>query len=89
MVVEVAQPGDNYEQVPLTDGTLNPKGMEIINEAAWDTGGIRCVTSHPDDEAAIRCPDRRREDCGHAELGPYRGNREPGMFDWAYSSSTY
>jgi len=83
MVVEVARQGDNYEQGPLAERTLNPKGMEIINEAAWDTVGIRCVIGHPDDEPAIAALTTGEKTVRMPDLGPYRGNREPGMFDWA------
>ena len=83
MVVEVTQPGDDYEQGPLAVRTLNPKGMEIINEATWDTVGIRCVIGHPDDEQAISVLTAGAKQVRMPVLGPYRGNREPGLFDWA------
>ena len=86
MVVEVAQPGDNYEQGPLAERILNPKGMEIINEATWDTVGIKCVIGYPDDEQAIAALTTREKTVSMPALGPYRGNRELGLFDWACPS---
>ena len=75
--------GDDYEQGLLAERTLNPKGMEIINQAAWDTVGIKCVIGHPDDEPAITTLTAGDKTARMPNLGPYRGNREPGMFDWA------
>ena len=87
MVVEAAQPGDDYEQGPLVERTLNPVGMQIINDAAWDTARIRCVFGHPDDAQAIAAPATGEKLTRMPELGPYRGNREPGLFDWASSDA--
>jgi hypothetical protein len=83
MVVEVARPGDDYEEGPLAVRTLNANGMKIINEAAWDTVGIRCVIGHPNDEQAIAALVTGEKTVSMPVLGPYRGNREPGLFDWA------
>ena len=83
MVVEVGQPGDEYERGPLAERTLNPKAMKIINEAAWDTIGIKCVIGHPDDSVAVASLTRGVKTVSMPALGPYRGNREPGLFDWA------
>jgi len=83
MVIEAAQPDDDYEQGPQAERALNPKGMAIINEATWDTVGIKCVIGHPDDMpwiAELRTGPIRVVMPG---LGPYWGNREPGLFDWA------
>ncbi len=87
MVVEVAQHGDEYEQGPLAERTLNPRGMEIINAASWDTVGIECVIGHPDDQQAIAALTTGEKTVRMPEYGPYRGNREPGMFDWACPGS--
>ena len=83
MVVEVAQPGDRYEQEPLAERILNPKGMQIINEATWDTAGIKCVIGHSDDEQTIAALTTGEKTVRMPALGPYRGNREPSLFDWA------
>ncbi|HEX2746145.1 MAG TPA: hypothetical protein VHO07_22665 [Streptosporangiaceae bacterium] len=83
MVVEIAQQGDDYEQGPLVERTPNPKGMKIINEATWDTAGIKCVIGHPDDAQAILALTSGEKMASMPVLGPYRGNREPGLFDWA------
>jgi hypothetical protein len=83
MVVETAQPGDDYEQGPLAERTLNPKGMQIINDATWDTVGIKCVIGHPDDRSAIEALKTGEKLTQMPELGPYRGIREPSLFDWA------
>lgn len=87
MVVEAAQPGDDYERGPLVERTLNPLGMQIINDATWDSAGIRCVIGHPDDAQAIEDLTTGEKLTRMPELGPYRGNREPGLFDWASSDS--
>jgi hypothetical protein len=84
MVVEVAQPGDDYESGPLTERTLTQRGMELINDASWDTVGIRCVIGHPRDELAIAAL-ATGETTASLEIGPYRGNWEPGFFDWAFA----
>lgn len=89
MVVEAAGPGDDYEQGPFAVRTLNPRGIKIINEAAWDTVGIRCVIGHPDDEQAISALATGVKQVKMPELGPYRGNREPGLFDWATPDITW
>ncbi|MGV9350192.1 DUF4238 domain-containing protein [Streptomyces spiralis] len=49
MVVGAAQPNDDYEAGPLTERTLNAKGMELVNRAAWTITEITCVMGHPDD----------------------------------------
>lgn len=85
MVVEVAQPGDDYEQGPFAERTLNPKGMQIINGATWDTVGIKCVIGHPDDEQTIAALTTGEKTVRMPALGPYRGNREPSLLDWACS----
>ena len=83
MAVGTAQAGDDYEQGPFAERTLNPRGMAIINEAVWDTVGIKCVIGHPDDESAIARLSTGSKLVRMPHLGPYRGNREPGLFDWA------
>ena len=82
MVVEVAQQGDDYEQSPLVERTLNPTGMQIINHAAWDT--VASVLDRPPRRRpAITTLTAGDKTARMPNLGPYRGNREPGMFDWA------
>jgi hypothetical protein len=85
MVVDAAQPGDDYEQGPVVERTLNPAGMQIINDATWDTAGIRCVIGHPADSQAIEALSTGEKLTRMPELGPYGGNRESGLFDWACS----
>lgn len=84
MVPGAAQPGDDYEQCPTTERTLNAKGMAIVNEALWDTAGIRFVIGHPDDEPSIAGIEIGPKLVALPPLGPYRGDREPGLFDWAF-----
>jgi hypothetical protein len=83
MVVETAQPGDDYEHGPTVVRTPNPKGMQIINQATWDAVGIRCVIGHPNDRQAIAALTAGSKLVRMPNLGPYRGSREPGLFDWA------
>lgn len=59
--------------------------MQIINDATWDTAGIRCVIGHPADAQAIEALTTGEKLTRMPELGPYRGNRESGLFDWACS----
>ena len=67
----------------LAERILNPKGMQIINEATWDTAGIKCVIGHSDDEQTIAALTTGEKTVRMPALGPYRGNREPSLFDWA------
>jgi hypothetical protein len=83
MVIGAAGPDDDYEQGPFAVRTLNPRGMEIINEATGDTVGIKCVIGHPEDEQAISALATGVKQVKMPELGPYRNSREPGLFDWA------
>ena len=84
MALGTAQPGDDYEQGPCAERTVNAKGVEILNSATWDHVGIRCVIGHPDDAADIRAlQGHGRELRFKIRYGPYRGNREPGFFDWS------
>lgn len=84
MALGTAQPGDDYGQGPYADRTVNAKGAEILNAATWDHVGIRCVIGHPDDVAYIgSLRDHDRELRVKIRYGPYRGNREPGFFDWS------
>jgi hypothetical protein len=85
MVVEAAQAGDDYEQGPLVERTLNRAGMKIINDATWDTAGIRCVIGHPADAQAIEALTTGGKLTRMPELGPYRGDRGCGLFEWACS----
>ena len=87
MVAEAAQAGDDYETAPVTERTLNPKAMAIINEATWDTVGIRCVIGHPDDTAWISDLQPGPKAVKMPQYGPYRWNREAGLFDWALRMS--
>jgi hypothetical protein len=89
MVIDAAGPDDDYEQGPFAVRSLNPIGMKIINEATWDTVGIKCVIGHPDDEQAISALATGTKQARMPELGPYRGNREPGLFDWATPEITW
>jgi hypothetical protein len=45
--------------------------------------GIRCVIGHPADAQAIEALTAGEKPTRMPELGPYRGNRESGLFDWA------
>jgi hypothetical protein len=84
MALGAAQPGDDYEQGPYAERTVNAKGIEILNAATWDHVGIRCVIGHPGDAAYIgSLQDHGRELRVKIRYGPYRGNREPGFFDWS------
>ena len=85
MVVEAAQAGDDCEQGPLVERTLNPAGMQIINDATWDTTGIRCFIGHPADALAIEALTTGAKLARMPELGLYRGDRECGLFEWACS----
>jgi hypothetical protein len=87
MVIGVAGANDDYQCGPFAVRTLNPAGMKIINEATWDTVGIKCVIGHPDDLKAIAALAAGQKDAVMPRLGPYRGNREPGFFDWAVRHS--
>ena len=50
--------------------------------------GIRCVIGHPDDAAYIGAlQEHGRELKVKIRYGPYRGNREPGFFDWSGRSA--
>ncbi len=83
MALGEAQPSDNYLQAPYAERTVNAKGVEILNNATWDHVGIRCVIGHPGDAAGIRAlRDHHRQLEVRIRYGPYRGNREPGFFDW-------
>jgi hypothetical protein len=68
-------------------GTHNPKAMTIINEATWDTVGIRCVIGNPDDVTWINDLQSGPKAVQMPKYGPYRGTREAGLFDWALRGS--
>jgi hypothetical protein len=83
MAPDTAEPGDDYEQGPYAERTVNAKGVAILNDATWDHVGIRCVIGHPDDVAYIgTLQDHGRQLKVKIRYGPYRNNREPGFFGW-------
>jgi hypothetical protein len=87
MALGTAQPGDDYELGPYAERTVNAKGVEVLNSATWDHVGIRSVIGHPDNAADIgTLKDHGRELRFKIRYGPYRGNREPGFFDWSRRS---
>lgn len=45
------------------------------------------MIGHPDDAPAIAALTTGEKLTRMPELGPYRGNREPGLFDWASSDA--
>ena len=84
MALGTAQPGDDHQQGPYAERTVNAKGVEILNSATWDHVGIRSAIRHPDDTAYIGAlQDHGRELKVKILHGPYRGNRELGFFDWS------
>jgi hypothetical protein len=83
MALGAAQSSDDYEQGPHAERTVNAKGAVILNDATWDHVGIRCVIGHPDDADYVETlQDHDRQIKVKIRYGPYRGNREPGFFDW-------
>jgi hypothetical protein len=87
MVVGVAQTTDDYEAGPLAERVLNAQGMELVNRVAWTVPEIACVMGHPDDadyllQLSVTGPTVRLP-----QLGPYRGNREPGFVQWALAGA--
>lgn len=88
MAVETARREDDYEDGPLVERTLNAKSMAIINEATWDTVGIKWLIGHPDDAQRIGELQSGPKEVKMPKFGPYRGNREAGLFDWALRTPT-
>ncbi|MGW1917795.1 hypothetical protein ACWCQS_45945 [Streptomyces sp. NPDC002076] len=87
MVVGAAQPTDDYEAGPLTERTLNAKGMELVNRAAWTVTEITCVMGHPDDADYLLQLPETGSTLRLPRLGPYRGNREPSYFHWVLTGT--
>jgi hypothetical protein len=87
MAVQAAQSGDDYEAGPLIERTPNLKAMAIINEATWDTVGIRCVIGNPGDMTWISDLRSGPKEVKMPKYRPYHGNQEAGLFDWALRMS--
>ncbi|MFG2951970.1 hypothetical protein [Streptomyces adustus] len=86
MVVGVAQPTDDYEGGPLAERILNAKGMKIVNQIAWTVAEIICVMGHPEDADYLLQLSETGSTVRLPRLGPYRGNREQGFFQWALAA---
>lgn len=65
--------------------TLTPGAVELLNEASWRLGGIRCVIGHPEDAESIQALSVDRELVAPL-LGPFRGTGRADLFDWAFEA---
>jgi hypothetical protein len=82
MVVDAAQPGDDYKAGPMRDLILTPAMADLINEASWQLGGIMCALGHPDDASYMLQLNASRP-FAMPWLGPFRGTGDVGLCDWA------
>lgn len=85
MAVGAARGGDDYEAVPVKERALNPRGLAAMNGATWEHPGIKCIIGHPDDAYWMKELVATGTVQELPRLGRYRGNREPGLFDWAFA----
>lgn len=83
MAVSEAVPGDDFEAGPVAERALNVRGMTIVNNATWELIGTTCVFGHPDDAPWIEALEGSEHTVRLPLLGPYEGNRESGILDWA------
>ena len=85
MAVDAAREGDDYEAGPYAVRRLNPKALRFVNGASWDQVHTRAVFGHPDDEQTLAGLRSTGQLARLPLLGPYQGNREPGLLDWAFA----
>jgi len=85
MATDAVQEGDDYEAGPYAVRRLNPKALRFVNGASWDQVNTRAVFGHPDDEQTLVELQHTGQLARLPLLGPYQGNREPGLLDWAFT----
>ncbi|MGK4586216.1 hypothetical protein [Kitasatospora sp. HPMI-4] len=83
MALDTALPGEDYEDGPIAERTLNPASMAIANACSWGHSNIKCVIGHPDEAEEIAALSDTGDAISLPKLGPFRGTREPGLLDWA------
>jgi hypothetical protein len=87
IAVDAARQGDECDAGPYAVRWLNPKALRFVNGASWDQVNTRAVFGHPDDEQTLAALRHAGQLARLPRLGPYQGNREPGLLDWAFGSA--
>lgn len=84
MAIGKAAPGEAHDQAPYAERTVNARGVDFLNYAAWDQTGIELVFAHPDDELLLKgLISKGTGSVVRRALRPFRRTREPGLFDWS------
>jgi hypothetical protein len=79
--VDAGSPTSQSVPAPTYSRELVPGSVELLNQAMWRTGAIRCAIGHPDDHERLMRLDATRQlllPC----LGAFRNRGLDGLFDW-------